>query len=113
MEFMPRSFVSSIATHHGPTLIGIGLAVVLAAQLFSCIPIAAAMALIGWGSILVLKDRHQHEVLLALNLVTYLSIVALAMLAEFDSCKDLLFLIDIFLASAFSFASISCIFGRP
>lgn len=113
MEFMPRSFVSSAATNHGPTLIGVGLAVILAAHLFSGIPLATAISLVGLGSMLTLKVRQQYELLIALNLAFYLSLVALAMLAEFDSRKDIFLLIDISLASVCSFASIYCLFERP
>jgi hypothetical protein len=113
MEIMPRSFVSSTATNHGPTFIGTGLAVVLAAHVFAGVPIAAAIALIAWGSMLTLKARQQHEVLIALNLATYLSIVALAMLAEFDSRTDIWLLMDVSLASAFSLTSIICLLDRP
>ena len=109
---MPRSFVSS-ATHHGPTLIGVGLAVVLASQLFAGIPIAAAMGIIAWGSMLTLRARHKNEILISLNLVAYLSIIALAMLAEFESRRDISTLADMFLASALSLRCILCLSGPP
>lgn len=86
------------ANHHGPTLIGVGLAVVLASHLFSGVPIAAAMALIAWGSMLTLRERHMHEVVLVLNFAMYAGIVALAIATEFDLNYGVATLGDAFLA---------------
>jgi hypothetical protein len=94
MEFMPRSFVSSTATHHGPTLIGVGLAVVLAAQMFAAIPIAAAIALIGWGSMLTLRERHMHELVLILNFAMYAGVVTVAISAQLNMRYDVMTLCD-------------------
>jgi hypothetical protein len=97
MEFMPRTFVSS-SIHHGPTFIGIGLAVVLAAQLISAIPVAASIALIGMGSMLTLRERHMHELALALNFAIYAGIVALAISAQLNLRYDVVTLCDAILA---------------
>jgi hypothetical protein len=99
MEFMPRSFVLS-STNHGPTLVGVGLAVVLASQLFAGIPIAAAMALIGLGSMLTLRERHMHELVLVLNFAMYAGIVALAIAAQLNLHYDAVTLCDAILALA-------------
>lgn len=99
MEFMPRSFVSS-SIHHGPTFIGVGLVVVLAAHLFSGIPIAAAIAIIGWGSMLTLRERYMYEVVLVLNFAMYTGIVALAIAAQLDLRYDVVTLCDAILALA-------------
>jgi hypothetical protein len=95
---MPRSFVSSTATHHGPTLIGVGLSLVLAAQVFGGIPVAAAIALIGWGSMLTLRERHMHELVLILNFAMYAGIVALAISAQLNLRYDVVTLCDAILA---------------
>jgi hypothetical protein len=105
MEFMPRSFVTSVATSPGPMLIGIGLAVVLASRLFAGIPIAAAMALIAWGSMLTLRERHMHEMVLVLNFTMYAGIVALAIAAQLDLRHDAVTLCDAILALAILFKS--------
>jgi hypothetical protein len=100
MEFMPRSFASTAVTNHGPMLIGVGLAVVLAAQLFVGIPIAAAMALIAWGSMLTLRERHMNEVVLVLNFAMYAGIVALGIAAQLNLRYDSVTLCDSVLALA-------------
>jgi hypothetical protein len=89
---------TTLATHHGPTLLGIGLAVVLAAQLFAGIPIAAAITLIGWGSMLTLRERHMHELVLVLNFATYAGVVALAIAAQLNLRYDVMTLADAILA---------------
>jgi hypothetical protein len=96
--FMPRSFVSFTATNHGPTLIGVGLAAILASQLFAGIPIAAAMALIAWGSMLTLRERHMHELVFILNFAMYAGIVALAIAAQLNLRYDAVTLCDAILA---------------
>lgn len=96
---MPRAFFyESITTdNRGPLLIGSGLAIVLAAQLWPAIPLAAAIALIGLGATLTLK-RHHNELLLALNFAIYASLVALAITAQMDLHNNLLTQCDAILA---------------
>jgi hypothetical protein len=95
--FMIRTNTTT-TTHHGPTLLGVGLAVVLASQVFAAIPIAAAIALIGWGSMLTLRERHTHELVLILNFAMYAGIVALAIAAQFNLRYDVVTLADAILA---------------
>jgi hypothetical protein len=95
--FMIRTNTTT-ATHHGPTLLGIGLTVVLAAQLFAGIPIAAAIALIGWGSMLALRERGMHELVLILNFTMYAAVVTLDIAAQFNLRYDVMALADAILA---------------
>lgn len=96
---MPRAFFSESITadHRGPLLIGTGLAIVLAAQLWPAIPLAAAISLIGLGATLTLQRRH-HELLLALNITIYASLVALAISAQINLHDNLLTQCDAILA---------------
>jgi hypothetical protein len=89
---------TTTATHHGPTFIGIGLAVVLATQLISGIPIAAAIALIGMGSMLTLRERGMHELVLILNFAMYAGIVALAIAGQLNLRYEVVTLADAILA---------------
>lgn len=100
---MPRvfDFNGLIAQQHGPSLIGIGLAVVLAAQAFPVIPIAAAIAFIGLGATQALSLRHQRELLL-MNALIYIPLVLLAVTAQWDARLDLLTIIDAIVAAAMS-----------
>jgi hypothetical protein len=97
---MPRAFFSeSILTdNRGPLLMGCGLAFVLAAQLWSMIPLAAAIALIGLGATFTLQRRHPNELLLALNFAVYVSLVALAIVAQMNLHNNLLTQCDAILA---------------
>ncbi len=73
------------AEHRGPVLIGIGLTVILAAQIWPLVPIAAALALIGWGATLSLLENlnvYRREYLAVLNLVVYVLLVGLAIGAQ-------------------------------
>ena len=105
---MPRAFSSESisADNRGPLLIGVGLAVVLAAQLWPVLPLAAAIAMIGWGATLTLKRHHHNELLLALNLVVYSSLTGLAILAELSLRSDLLVLVDESLALVLGLSSL-------
>jgi hypothetical protein len=97
MEFMPRTFVSS-SIHHGPTFIGIGLAVVLASQVFAAVPVAAAIALIGMGSMLTLRERHMHELVLIFNFAMYATLVAMTIAAQLNMHYDVVTLADAIVA---------------
>ena len=89
-----------IATHHGPTLIGLGLIVVLAAQMVPGIPLASGIAIIGLGATHTLMERRQHEMVLVANLCVYLSLAILAIGAQFHAPLSALSIIDAFLAAA-------------
>ena len=77
---------------------GAGLAVVLAAQLWVTIPIAAAIALIGLGATCTLIANRHGGLLLALNYAVYVSLVALALAAEINLRYDVLTMGDAALA---------------
>jgi hypothetical protein len=49
---MPFSSLALEPKKRGAALIGVGLAVVVVAQLIAGVPIAAAIVLIGWGALL-------------------------------------------------------------
>jgi hypothetical protein len=99
-----RGFMMStktiIATHHGPTLIGLGLIVVLAAQVVPGIPLATGIALIGLGATHSLLERRQHEIVLVTNLCVYLSLAILAIGAQFHAHTSVLNIIDALLDAA-------------
>jgi hypothetical protein len=91
--------VQNNTDNRGPLLIGVGLAIVLAAPLWPAIPLAAAIALIGLGATLTLKQsRHHNELLLALNFAIYASITAVAIAAQMDLRTNLLTQCDAILA---------------
>jgi hypothetical protein len=97
---MPRAFFSeSITTNQrGPLFIGAGLVIILAAQLWPTIPLAAAITLIGLGATLTLKRHHHNELLLVLNFAIYASLVALAITAQMNLHNNLLTQCDAILA---------------
>lgn len=107
---MPRAFFyQSIATdNRGPLSIGIGLVVVLGAQLWPVIPLAVGIALIGLGSTLTLNHRRRNELLLALNLAVYVSLVVLAVSAQLDQRLNLITLCDAVAAAAVLAAALTC-----
>lgn len=83
---MPRAFFSDsiFADNRGPLFMGMGLAIVLMAQLCPVIPLAAAISLIGLGATHTLKRSQNNELLLTLNLVIYASLAALAVAAQLN-----------------------------
>lgn len=99
-----RGFMMSIktitATHHGPLLIGLGLILVLAAQVIPGIPIATGVALIGLGATHTLVERRQHELALLANLFVYFSLAILAIGAQFHAYLGTLSVVDALLAIA-------------
>lgn len=95
---MLRARTLTNVTNNGQLAIGVGLAVVLAAQLWSGIPLAAAIALIGFGATLTLIEQRQHSLLLALNLALYGLIALLAIGAQFDIHLSILTSLDAVLA---------------
>jgi hypothetical protein len=98
---MPRTliFPHAASDHRGPWCIGLGLAVVLAAQAFPTLPLAAAIALIGSGATLALAEHHRYALLLPLNLCVYVALAALAITAELHAQITATF-IDALLATA-------------
>lgn len=93
--------------NHGPLIIGAGLVVVLAAQIWTGVPIAAAIALVGCGATCVLQKaatvgpenslRHQRWRLCG-SLLVYAALVGLAIGAELHLRLDPIFLADALLA---------------
>lgn len=66
----------------GLLLIGIGLGLVLTSQLFSVIPLAAAMMLIGWGATQILATGDRSQLLLFTNLAVYATLGCFAIAAQ-------------------------------
>ena len=66
----------------GAALIGIGLAIVLAAQAVGGVPVAAAMALIGWGASLTLLRRTRNNTPVLVNLVVYAVLVSFTIASQ-------------------------------
>jgi hypothetical protein len=68
---MPFSSLSLESSKRGAALIGVGLAVVVAAQFKAGVPIAAAIVLIGWGTLISIASRPRSGGLALLNLPVY------------------------------------------
>ena len=67
----------------GPSLIGLGLSVVLAAHVWSSVPIAAAIMLIGYGATVSSLGRIGNQELLGLlNLTVYATLGCLTVAAQ-------------------------------
>jgi len=80
---MPRLLFSQNSQPLGPLLIGFGLVIVLAAQIFPAIPIASAMMLIGWGATLILGSGSlRSQLLLVINLLIYATLICFAISAQ-------------------------------
>ena len=85
---MPRLllFWSRFSQNSQPTglmLIGLGLGIVLATQIFPAIPVAAAMMLIGWGATQILATGNgRSQLLLFANLVIYATLGCFAIAAQ-------------------------------
>jgi len=81
--------VASTFAQRGPMLIGAGLAIVFAAQLWPVVPIATAIMLIGCGATLTLLSRSRTgDGLLAwVNLVSYSLLVCLAIVGQADAVQ--------------------------
>lgn len=92
--------ISNNTTKPGPLAIGLGLAIVLANQLWPIVPLAAAMAIIGWGAALTIQADFNSPAILALNQIVYLALTAFAILAESQLRNDWLVQLDIFAAIA-------------
>lgn len=92
----------------GPLLIGLGLILVLAAQIVPGIPLATGIALIGLGATHTLIERRQHEMVLVANLCVYLSLAILAIGAQFHAALNALSAIDAVLAAAILTRALTC-----
>ena len=91
----------------GPRLVCLGLVVVVLALLWPAIPIASAVALIGWGSTLCLRQSNPERqlVLGVLHAAVYGSLACLAGGAQLDRTSsssgglaELVALVDLALA---------------
>lgn len=93
---MSRARISTVVApdHRGTICIGVGLAVVLAAQIWSAIPLATAIAVIGLGATLTLAERRQRQLLLHLNLLIYTALVSLAIAAQLHARVNVATLCD-------------------
>lgn len=93
---MNRTHISTVPTPdlRGPILIGIGLTTVLAAQIWTTIPLASAMAVIGLGATFTLRERQQHELVLQFNLLVYAAIVSFTIGAQFYPRANFVTLLD-------------------
>jgi hypothetical protein len=68
-----------------PLLLLAGVGIVILAQLWSVVPMAAGVALAGWGSALAIPP--QRRVRSVLVLAVYVPLVALAMGAQLDAAS--------------------------
>ncbi len=68
-----------------PLLLLTGVGIVILAQLWSAMPMAAGVALAGWGSALAIPPRRHMRSLLVL--AVYVPLVALAMGAQLDAAS--------------------------
>ena len=68
-----------------PSLLIAAVTVALVAQFWSAVPIAAAVAVAGWGSALAVPRRNERFLLAAL---VYAPLVVLAMAAELHAARE-------------------------
>ena len=69
----------------GNLLIGLGLALIVAAQFWTALPVVTAIALIGRGALLTLQSRPRsarQDTLAVVNLSVYSTLVCLAIVAQ-------------------------------
>ncbi|HYO25549.1 MAG TPA: hypothetical protein VEQ85_11450 [Lacipirellulaceae bacterium] len=67
-----------------PTLLLVGVAIAILAQLWSALPLAGAVALAGWGTALARPARREWNLLV---LAVYAPLVVLAMAAQLESAS--------------------------
>lgn len=96
----PDSPSLNLTIQRGPLLIGLGLTVVLLAQVWPPVPIAAALALIGWGATDTCLQNFGSRSLAAANLLVYSTLIALAAGAELHRDAGSLTLLDVAAAVA-------------
>lgn len=89
----------------GPICIGIGLAVVIFAQLLPMVPIAAAISLIGLGATITLTAQRQHSLILLLNFITYAVLVIWVVGMQLHARPHIAVFVDVLLASAITLAT--------
>lgn len=87
-------------SRRGPYYIGLGLVMLLAAQLSRTMPIAAAIALVGFGATLVVATTRRPATLLLVNVAVYLGLVVLACAAELDLGPRFAVAFDVLMAIA-------------
>ncbi len=73
---------------NGAALIGIGLVIVLTAQVVPAVPIAAAIALVGWGAQLTLFSSRHNSLLGLVNLPVYATLVSFAVASQIHAELD-------------------------
>ena len=73
---MASSSVPHTSAKSAVWLIGSGLALILAAQVFERVPVASAIAVIAWGALQMLRDRGAGSMTIAMNFVIYAMLVA-------------------------------------
>ncbi len=81
---MGSFFLRRDARKCGVALIGVGLVIVMAAQLAGGIPVAAAMALIGWGALLTVLT----EALALVNLIVYAVLVGFTIASQTHAAQN-------------------------
>lgn len=67
-----------------PTLLLVGVAIAILAQLWSAIPLAGAVALAGWGTALARPARREWNMLV---LVVYVPLVVLAIASQLEAAS--------------------------
>jgi hypothetical protein len=72
----------------GPLLICAGLAIVLLAQVWPAVPIAAAIVLIGWGATLSLCARSNCGALSVMSLFVYASLGCYTIAAQVHAAAN-------------------------
>ena len=84
------SFSSLLRTSDkcGAALIGLGLAIVVVAQLVVGVPVAAAMTLIGWGALLTILAATRVGVLALVNLVVYALLVSFTIASQTHAAQN-------------------------
>ncbi len=76
-----RPYASSDDTRIAVKLLLAGVAIVIAAQLWSAVPVAGAIALVAWGTSLTVS---RHNRLLVLAAVVYAPLGVIAVMSQVD-----------------------------
>ena len=83
--FRPYLWFRQSLWQRGPALIGLGLLVIVAAPLWTALPVVTAIALIGRGAVLTLQSSPRttrQDSLIVVNLAVYSTLVGLAIVAQ-------------------------------
>lgn len=108
-------------SQRGHALIALGVFIILAAQLWSSLPVVAAIALIGRGAVLTLQQQprtSRQDSLVVISLSIYGTLVCLAIVAQSNavlqhaSRVSLLMLLDHALAIVLSLGLVCSVFTR-